>query len=239
MIRCVVFDFDGTLVDSNEIKRRAFFEVLRPFDPSGSCVERALAAPDPGDRFDVMRAVAAALAEVDRLPPERSPEAWAQAWARAYGRACEEAIAAAREIPGAGETLRWLAERGATLFVSSATPREALAQVVARRGLAGLFAEVHGRPAGKPEHLSAIAQRTGAAPHEIVMVGDGEDDRQAAQGFGCAFVGVDREGGRRFAVPPRHRIADLHALRPLLEQLGGIAGPHPGEGGTLVAARCH
>ena len=54
MIRCVVFDFDGTLVDSNAIKRAAFFEAVHTVDPNGAYMEKVLQAPKPGDRFEVM-----------------------------------------------------------------------------------------------------------------------------------------------------------------------------------------
>lgn len=237
MIRCVVFDFDGTLVDSNAIKRQAFYDVVQDFDPSGATMERVLNGPNPGDRFEVMRGVADLLARAGRLPPARDPQAWADVWADTFGRICEESITGAREIPGASETLRWLRERGATLFVSSATPQAALERVVARRDLAPLFTAVHGRPAGKPEHLCAIARRTGVTPSDVLMVGDGEDDRQAAHAFGCPFVGIAQSNNGRFAAPPQHRIVDLHALRPLCEHIGGIGPLKSNAGETRVAAR--
>jgi phosphoglycolate phosphatase-like HAD superfamily hydrolase len=35
MIACVAFVFDGTLVDSNQVKVQSFFKVVEDFDPRG------------------------------------------------------------------------------------------------------------------------------------------------------------------------------------------------------------
>lgn len=238
MIRGVVFDFDGTIVDSNEIKRRAFFESTAPWDPTGAAVEAALSAPEPGDRFDVLARVARELSAAGTAPSGRSAEAFGRALAEAYGRICEDAIAAAEEIPGALEALAWLQARGVPRFISSATPEAALARVVVLRGLRPLFDGVYGRPASKPEHLAEIASRTGAAPGELLLVGDGEDDRRAALGFGCRFVGVVREPGR-FAAAPEHRVDDLRGLPALCERIGVGAAREPAREEARVAARGH
>jgi phosphoglycolate phosphatase len=239
MIRGVVFDFDGTIVDSNEIKRRAFFEATAAWDPTGAAVEAALADPDPGDRFDVLGRVARELAAAGAAPPGRSPEAFARVLAREYGRICEDAIAVAEEIPGALAALTWLRARGVPRFVSSATPEVALEPVVARRGLRPLFDAVYGRPASKLEHLGRIAGRTGAAPGELLLVGDGEDDRRAARGFGCLFAGVVRGPGGRFAAAPEHRMEDLRGLPALCERIGVAPAPERARGEARVAARGH
>jgi len=223
MIRAVVFDFDGTLVDSNEIKRNAFFEVARELDPTGSAVRSALARCPSGTRHQVARALAAELEARGALPDGRAVEEVAKSLVEAYTSRCEEAVSACAEIPGAGRALRELAARGLPLFLATATPLDAIRPILRRRGLEACFDAVYGAPASKRENLGRLLEQAGLRPAELLVVGDGEDDREAAGACGCPFVGVVRRGPGQFRRQPERRIADLEGLPGLLDALGAGA----------------
>jgi len=48
MIKCVIFDFDGTLVKSNEIKIRVFYEVTKDLVGADSILDKILSRPSTG-----------------------------------------------------------------------------------------------------------------------------------------------------------------------------------------------
>ncbi len=221
MIRCAVFDFDGTLVDSNEIKRRAFFEIAREFDPDGELVREVLDRRPSGDRYHVARGLAAELATRGALPGACCVEDLAKLLADAYTAHCERAVSACDEVAGATDALARLAARGLPLFVNTATPREAMLPILRRRGLDRFFAGVYGGPSNKLENLRDIAERVGARPRELLFVGDGEDDRRVAAAFGCAFVGVVLDVGGRFERAPERRIPDLLELPRVVDEIAG------------------
>jgi phosphoglycolate phosphatase-like HAD superfamily hydrolase len=183
-IRCVVFDFDGTLVQSNAIKRRAYFEAASALGDIDAIVTAVLAecAGDRGQNLaEIARRAQVAGVEID-TPVE--------ALVAAYTRYCEEKISICPEVAGADFALRGLARRGLPLFVNSATPTDPLRVLIERRGWTSHFRGIFGAPQGKIDNLRATATHCGVAPAEILMVGDGEDDRTAARAFGCAFAGV-------------------------------------------------
>jgi len=219
MIRCAVFDFDGTLVDSNPVKIGSFYEAARPLDPEGRLVAEALARPDRGDRAEITAWLAERLAAQGRIG-DAEVAATADALCRRYTRLCEEGIAACAEIPGAEAALRALSERGIPLFVNSGTPTEPLRRAVSGRGLAGRFRAVWGAPGTKVENLERCAAAAGAGPDEVLFVGDGEDDRAAAGRVGCHFVGISRPGSSGFAAPPERCLPDLTGLPELAAGLG-------------------
>ena len=219
MIRCVGFDFDGTLVDSNAIKRNSFFDVFSDVDPDGETVTHVLDVVRPGDRYDIVREVAERLRDRGATLGEPDIATFARRRAAAYTRRCEDAVAKCPEIPGATATLEWLAARGLPLYVNSATPEEPLRQVLESRSLARYFRLSLGRPAEKVANLATICADAGVPPHELLFVGDGEDDHQAALAFGCSFTAVVRPGPSRFAATPTHSIADLRALPAVIERL--------------------
>ena len=53
MYKCAIFDFDGTLVQSNEIKKETFYEVTQNFSELSSILDKILSNPDSGDRYKI------------------------------------------------------------------------------------------------------------------------------------------------------------------------------------------
>ena len=181
-VRCVVFDFDGTLVESNAIKRGVYFEVLAATPGSGAVIEGTLAAHPRDDRSGVLSRVHDELRRRGvAVPP-------VDALVSAYSRICEERVVACPALPGAVEALEAL--RGTLpLYVASATPEDALVRVVAGRGWMGFFRGVLGGPRDKATNLARIARREELEAEGVVYVGDGAVDRDAARKFGCRFLG--------------------------------------------------
>jgi N-acetylneuraminate synthase len=223
-IRCVVFDFDGTLVDSNEIKRRAYFEVAREFDSEGELVQRAMDRCSDGDRYQITRVLAADLSRRGLLSAERSTEDVAEQLADAYTNYCIRAISECDEVAGATEALRQLNQHGIPVFVNTGAPAGAVLPIMKARELDQYLAGVYGSPASKLENLLLIADQLGLRPEDVLAVGDGEGDREAAAAFGCTFVGVAPKGVEAFSVEPHHRIPHLLELPELLAKLTGWSG---------------
>ncbi len=177
MIRCVVFDFDGTLVLSNEIKRDGFFAVIPTSTDARTEMEAILRAP-PGDRNAILGMYARRCGgDSERFVDE-------------YTRWCAERIVVCRERLGAGEALRALRAQGIPIHINSATPELPLRQVVARRYGADVFASVRGGYGAKQSILHEIVRASGGSSESVVMVGDGTDDLEAAKAVGCRFFGV-------------------------------------------------
>lgn len=222
--RCqaVVFDFDGVIVQSNALKRRAFYDIF-PVEAAGA-VDAVLAAHREKSRFAIIALILAAW-----RPGEHAPEAVdapaVAGLAADYNRIVEQGAVDCPLIPGAGETLASLAGR-LPLYIASATPQEPLRRIVAARGLAGRFRRVLGAPASKQDNLAAVVAEVGPADSAaVVMVGDGRSDLRAAQALGCSFIGIDNEFGTLRGLAPLR--PDLIGLAAEIEHLAGLDPARP------------
>jgi phosphoglycolate phosphatase-like HAD superfamily hydrolase len=134
---------------------------------------------------------------------------------RRYTELCEVQISAAPEIAGAGAALAELGRRGIARYVCSLTPQEPLRRLINRRGLSNHFKSALGGPATKAENLATIACAENIGPSEMVLVGDGRVDLEAARAFGCRFIGVGEGIGDLLSAGEAH-ILDLKTLPMLI-----------------------
>lgn len=193
MIQVYCFDFDGTLVDSNDVKRATLMHMVGHLDGAPAYVETLYDQYPPLDRYGIF----AAVAKRYNLDAEAHQSLLAD-----FGDAVNSRVVATPWLPGAKVMLQRLHGAGKTLYVNSATPEKDLLSITHDRGMQGYFNGIYGRPASKVENLARTAKDAGCAPAEMIMVGDGADDQQAALDFGCRFQAVFAFRGTRHADMP-------------------------------------
>ncbi|RMD48326.1 MAG: HAD family hydrolase [Alphaproteobacteria bacterium] len=219
----VVFDVDGTLVDSAaaiaEVMARAFAaEGLAP--PAEAAVRAVIG-------LSLDEAIA-------RLAPDLDGPARARLVAgyRAAFLAAAEAAPAAEArrmplFPGVRETLERLAALDAVLLgIATGKSRRGVARLLDLHGLGGLFHSVQtaddhpSKP--HPAMLEAALAETGVAPGRALLVGDTTHDVAMARAAGVAALGVSwgchppealaRAGAWRLAERPADILAAVGAL---------------------------
>ena len=183
-VDAVVFDFDGVLVSSVDVKTRAFAELYAPHGPEIVAKVVAYHLRHGGiSRFEKFRHFHRAF-----LGQSLNAEDEARLGAR-FAALVEDAVAEAPWVPGAREFLeRYHAEL--PLFVASGTPEEELMRIVERRGAAHYFTGVYGSPLGKGDIIRAILEKHAFEPSRVLMIGDSITDYEGARVAGVSFLGI-------------------------------------------------
>lgn len=183
----VVFDFDGTLVDSNALKAEAFGKL---YESEGPEVVQAVMEYHR-EHEGISRFVKFRYWEEVLLGRPWS-EAQGEELSKQYSILVREAVIQAPYLPGALASLEAL-HSALPLYVASGTPEAELQEIVDCRGLNGYFQGVYGTPQTKAEILNRIAQLHGT-PSRILMIGDARADWEGAQQSGVLFLGVHAQG---------------------------------------------
>lgn len=207
----VVFDFDGVLVDSVDVKTRAFAALYTQYGPEVVASVAAYHLAHSGiSRFEKFRHFHRAF-----LGQALSAEQEAALGLR-FAALVEDAVVSAPWVRGAGAFLR-KHHRDLPLFVASGTPDEELKRIIERRNAGMYFAGVGGSPLTKAEIITAFVRGAGLDPGRVLMVGDSITDHEGAQGAGTRFLGIaDNESTFPRSV---HVLPDLTGLDDFLDAL--------------------
>lgn len=183
-IGAVIFDFDGVILESGDIKTVAFLELFdhRP-DLQPAILAHHL------DNLGVSRYDKFAWIYTELLGQPFTVEVREQLGCD-FSALVLEKVLSCPFVPGAEESLRALRPR-IPLFVASGTPQDELDVIVEKRGLRGYFREVWGSPHKKESIIGDILTRYELRPNQAVMVGDGASDYEAAVKSGIHFVARD------------------------------------------------
>lgn len=180
-VRAIVFDFDGVILESAQIKTEAFVELFSEYPQHSSAILQYHLENQGISRFRKFEWIYQTLLGRELTPHESAR------LGDAFSDLVFRKILEAPFVPGAREALTHLHAR-LPLFVASGTPEPELRDIVEKRGLTQFFAGVYGTPAEKPAIVRAIMDAHGWTADEILFVGDALSDFSAATTVGTRFV---------------------------------------------------
>ena len=195
MIKCAIFDFDGTLVDSNNIKFETFFQVTKNIPNSKKLLERIL-QEQSGDRYAIFKSLS------NRLYRKYKISVNDKNLCDEYTSICEAKVSSAQSIKGSKDSLEKLKLMDLKLFVSSATPEETLVNIINKRGISHFFDGIFGAPNTKEMHIDHVMKLFDSNSSEVIYIGDSEADRVAANMSNCHFIGIGHDSSRFLIKPP-------------------------------------
>ncbi len=183
-IRLVIYDLDGTLIDSTEAIVDTFNIILRDEGvplPAPGVIQSLIGEPMP----EILKKL---------LPPERQGEVqrfW-DAYIPVYARISPEKT---RILPGVPETLRAFKARGLLQSIATQKKCAVATRVLSELGLIGDIDLVCGiddvaHPKPAPDIVELTLRRLSVKPGEVVMVDDTTIGLASGKSAGVHTVGV-------------------------------------------------
>ena len=217
--KLVVFDVDGTLIDS---QHHIIVAMQIAFDECG------IVPPDPGD---IRAQIGLSLDEImPRLAPEHDADQLVDAYKRAFValRHAGDQRELSALYPGARKVLHDLAARDDVMLgVATGKSMRGLDHVFDLHDIGSLFHTVqvsdHHPSKPHPSMLFAALSETGIDPECCLMIGDTSFDMQMAANASVAPVGVDwgyHPAEHLRAHGARSVLTEFSALLPHVENLG-------------------
>jgi len=210
MIKAVIFDFDGVLVESVELKTRAF---ARLFEKEGEVVVSKVVDYHLNNtgvsRFEKFKYIYRDILNRE-LPDKKFEEL-----CRRFSELVTDEVVAAPYVKGAKEFLDSFHSRY-SCFISSATPQTEIEDILRRRKIAQYFKEIYGSPKAKGDIVKEIISKNRFSPVELVYVGDALSDYKAAFGNGVNFIARIDNNEEIFAGLNCRKIKDLTGLNEII-----------------------
>ena len=201
-IRLLILDFDGVIVESNDVKTEAFRRVFSRFPEHADAMMQYHHAHVSESRFTkfahlVMHRMG--RSEADPLMAEL---------ADAFSKETVDLVSECEPVAGARELLE-VAAAAVPVYLASVTPQADLDAILHRRRLTRFFTRAYGCPPWtKPDAIRDIVGASGT--EGVLLIGDSAGDQRAARATGVEFLA--RDSGLPFDDPQPAMGRDLHEL---------------------------
>lgn len=181
MLKVVIFDFDGVIAESVDVKTQAFRKLFEGYPQYLEAITQFHITNGGMSRYDKFRYIYKNILK-EHLSEERFKEL-----CRDFSNLVVEEVILVPFAEGVRELLDKCLGRY-KMFIISGTPDKEINKIVRHRGLEKYFEDVFGSPNTKTNLIKKVLKNTAYNPKEVIFIGDSVNDLQAARNTDVRFI---------------------------------------------------
>lgn len=189
--KVVIFDFDGTLIDSNKIKMDVYYKIFNSISSSENVIDDILKKYPELNRYDTIDKIIESLGSI-RISRDDM--------VRKYSELVFADIITASGIEYSLYILEKLKNLGVEIYLSSNTPIDILNNIIDLKGWKSYFNDIFGYPSMKVKTLEVIKDKYKYSNDKYLVVGDGQSDEVSARLNKVDFFKVETKSLRNLAL---------------------------------------
>jgi HAD superfamily hydrolase (TIGR01549 family) len=182
-IKAIIFDYDGVIAESVDVKTEAFAELYKPFGKD--IVQKVIAHHEANggiSRFEKFK-----IYHKEFLGEELN-QTGVELLANKFSKLVFQKVIESPYVKGAYEFIS-SNHKKYNFFISTGTPTDEIEKTLIKKQIRHYFKEVYGSPEKKDSHVKKILENYGFKRDETIFVGDASTDREAAKNNNITFIG--------------------------------------------------
>ena len=186
-IKGIIFDFDGVIVKSIQVKSEAFAELYAPYGVE--IVKKVIEHHESNggmSRFEKIINYHQTFLNIELAETELS------VLADQFSDLVVDGVTTAPYMPGALEYIQNNYGKY-KLFISTGTPTNEIKKILEKRSIIEYFDGVFGSPQKKVYHIEQIFSKSGFKSDEVIFFGDSETDLNAAKTMCVEFILISND----------------------------------------------
>ena len=181
----LIFDFDGVLVDSVEVKTEAFSAMYADYGD-----EVRIKVIDHHRKHGGMSRYEKFQFYHLNFLGKKLNNKEVENLASQFSELVIDKVVMSPEIAGAERFLQKHCVGNKVSVINSATPTDEIKKIIKQRGLAKYFTTIVGSPASKIDNLNYLMKLQNKSAKECLFFGDAKTDFDAAKEYGVDFIGI-------------------------------------------------